>query len=57
MPGQLTMTEMIEACSKVGTPQHIAAIQAGVWGEQVGKLLQVQDERLSRTLAALHVTP
>lgn len=54
MPGQPIMTEMIEACTKVGTPQHIAPIQAGVWGEQVGKLLQAQDERLSRTPAALH---
>ncbi|RMB97250.1 hypothetical protein DUI87_26279 [Hirundo rustica rustica] len=34
MPGQPTMAEILEACSKVGTPQHIATIL----GDQVEKL-------------------
>lgn len=46
LPGQPTLTEMIEACSKVGTPQHITAIQADVWTEQVGKFFSRAARRI-----------
>ncbi|RMC03408.1 hypothetical protein DUI87_20605 [Hirundo rustica rustica] len=36
MPGQPTMAEILEACSKVGTPQHVATIL----GDQCGKSCQ-----------------
>ncbi|RMC21925.1 hypothetical protein DUI87_02796 [Hirundo rustica rustica] len=36
MPGQPSMAEMIEACSKVGTPQHITT----VLGDQVEKAVK-----------------
>ncbi|RMC20217.1 hypothetical protein DUI87_01063 [Hirundo rustica rustica] len=36
MPGQPSMAEMIEACSKVGTPQHVATIL----GDQVEKAVK-----------------
>ncbi|TRZ05053.1 hypothetical protein HGM15179_022054, partial [Zosterops borbonicus] len=35
MPGQPSLADMLEACSKVGTPQHVASIQASIWGEQM----------------------
>ncbi|RMC21072.1 hypothetical protein DUI87_01929 [Hirundo rustica rustica] len=36
MPGQPTMAEILEACSKVGTPQHVASIL----GDQVEKAVK-----------------
>ncbi|RMC09753.1 hypothetical protein DUI87_13540 [Hirundo rustica rustica] len=36
MPGQRSMAEVIEACSKVGTPQHVAT----VLGDQVEKAIK-----------------
>ncbi|XP_039944911.1 endogenous retrovirus group K member 5 Gag polyprotein-like [Hirundo rustica] len=36
MPGQPTMAEILEACSKVGTPQHVATIL----GDQVEKAVK-----------------
>ncbi|RMB92460.1 hypothetical protein DUI87_31102 [Hirundo rustica rustica] len=36
MPGQSSLAEMIEACSKVGTPQHVAT----VLGDQVEKAVK-----------------
>ncbi|RMB88368.1 hypothetical protein DUI87_35262 [Hirundo rustica rustica] len=36
MPGQPTMAEILEACSKVGTPQHVAMIL----GDQVEKAVK-----------------
>ncbi|TRZ07423.1 hypothetical protein HGM15179_019684 [Zosterops borbonicus] len=53
MPGQPSVTEMVEACSKVGTPQHVATIQESIWGEQIKEILKAQDEKFSKTLAAL----
>uniref|UniRef100_A0A8C9UE69 Retroviral nucleocapsid Gag protein p24 C-terminal domain-containing protein n=1 Tax=Serinus canaria TaxID=9135 RepID=A0A8C9UE69_SERCA len=54
--GLPTVAEMMEACSKVGTPQHMAEILAGVCVEQVRKLLQEQNKEFSRMLAELHPT-
>lgn len=50
---QPTVTDMTEACSKVDTPQYIAAIQAGVCTEQVGKILQEQCKDFLKMLEAL----
>lgn len=46
------MTEMIKACNKVGTPQHITAIQADIWTEQAGKILEDQHEEFPKTQSA-----
>lgn len=40
LPGQPSTAEMIEACSKVGTPQHFAAI----WGDQMERVIKAQYE-------------
>lgn len=40
------MEETTEACSKVGTPQHVGVIQADLLGEQIEKIL-------TRTLSAI----
>lgn len=40
--GHATIAEMIEASSKVGTPQHVAAVQANAFGQELGKLLKEQ---------------
>lgn len=53
MPGQPSLAEMLEACSKVGTPQHVASIQASIWGEQMEKIIKAQTENLKEALAAL----
>ncbi|RMC02957.1 hypothetical protein DUI87_20150 [Hirundo rustica rustica] len=53
VPGQPTVTEMVETCSMVGTPQHVATIQASTWGEQVERILKAQYENFLKTLAAL----
>lgn len=45
MQGEPTLSEITEACSKVGTPQHMATIQADCLREQIEKIL-------TRTLAA-----
>lgn len=37
----------------MGTPQHVATIQASIWGEQIKKILKAQDKKFSKTLAAL----
>uniref|UniRef100_A0A8C3QKU9 CCHC-type domain-containing protein n=1 Tax=Cyanoderma ruficeps TaxID=181631 RepID=A0A8C3QKU9_9PASS len=55
MPGQPTVTEMVEACSKVGTPQYVATIQASIWGEQLKKILKAQNETFLKTLTELQL--
>ncbi|RMC20139.1 hypothetical protein DUI87_00985 [Hirundo rustica rustica] len=44
---------MVEACSKVGTPQHIASIQASIWGEQIENIIKAQNENFKEALATL----
>ncbi|XP_064584563.1 endogenous retrovirus group K member 5 Gag polyprotein-like [Zonotrichia leucophrys gambelii] len=59
LPHQTSLAEMLEACSKVGTPQHVASIMEERLGEQlegqleewIEKMFQVQNERLDRVLA------
>ncbi|RMC12355.1 hypothetical protein DUI87_09870 [Hirundo rustica rustica] len=40
LPGLPSMAEMIEACSRVGTPQHVTTI----WGDQVERVIKAQYE-------------
>uniref|UniRef100_A0A8C3VDZ5 Uncharacterized protein n=1 Tax=Catharus ustulatus TaxID=91951 RepID=A0A8C3VDZ5_CATUS len=47
IPGQPFLAEMVETCSKVGTPQHIASIVE----ERMERVLQVQNETLEKILA------
>ncbi|KAF4790710.1 endogenous retrovirus group K member 5 Gag polyprotein-like protein [Turdus rufiventris] len=47
IPGQPSLAEMVEACSKVGTPQHVASIVE----ERMEKVLQAQSENLEKILA------
>ncbi|XP_032942285.1 endogenous retrovirus group K member 5 Gag polyprotein-like [Catharus ustulatus] len=47
IPGQPSLAEMVEACSKVGTPQRIASIVE----ERMERVLQVQNETLEKVLA------
>ncbi|TRZ08792.1 hypothetical protein HGM15179_018319 [Zosterops borbonicus] len=53
MPGQPSLAEMLEACSKVGTPQHVASIQASIWGEHMERIIKAQTENLKEAFAAL----
>ncbi|XP_063248066.1 endogenous retrovirus group K member 5 Gag polyprotein-like [Prinia subflava] len=54
-----TLPQMIEACSKIGSPRHIATIQANILGERLERafvaLAEVMDQRLVKTLAALNL--
>lgn len=56
---QPTLSQMIEACSKIGNPQHIATIQANIFGEKLERvfaaLAEAMDQRLVKTLAALNL--
>lgn len=56
---QPALSEMIEACSKIGSPQHIATIQANIFGERLERvfasLAEAMDQRLVKTLAALNL--
>ncbi|KAF4794545.1 hypothetical protein TURU_100986 [Turdus rufiventris] len=47
IPGQPSLAEMVEACSKVGTPQHVTSIVE----EQMEKVLWAQSENLEKVLA------
>ncbi|XP_077642894.1 endogenous retrovirus group K member 6 Gag polyprotein-like [Lonchura striata] len=40
MPHQATLADMIEACSKVGTPQHVASIMEEHLGDQIEKCVR-----------------
>lgn len=50
---------MIEACSKIYRPQHIATIQADTFRERIERAFtaqaEVTDQRLVKTLSALHL--
>lgn len=48
MNGQPTIAEMIEACRKVGTPQHVAALQASILGQELGEVIQAQGEKFQK---------
>lgn len=60
MPGQPSLAEMVEVCSKVGTPQHVASIVKqqlrGEWeeqfegrlGEKMEEMLQKQNEKFDK---------
>ncbi|XP_063275576.1 endogenous retrovirus group K member 6 Gag polyprotein-like [Prinia subflava] len=52
-----TVPQMLEACSKIATPQHIATIQAEALGEKLEKALAVQaemrDDKLAKALEGL----
>ncbi|XP_032913463.1 uncharacterized protein LOC116995175 [Catharus ustulatus] len=47
IPGQPSLAEMVEACSIVGTPQHIVSIVE----ERMERLLQVHSETFEKVLA------
>lgn len=37
---------MLEVCSKISTPQHIATLQADTLGEKTGEALKDRDDKL-----------
>uniref|UniRef100_A0A803WEJ9 CCHC-type domain-containing protein n=1 Tax=Ficedula albicollis TaxID=59894 RepID=A0A803WEJ9_FICAL len=47
IPGQLSLAEMVQACSEVGTPQQIASIVK----EQMERVLRAQNEKFEKLLA------
>lgn len=50
LPGaQPTLSQMIEACSKIGTSANVAAIQANIMGEQSGKHQEAADPQDNST--------
>ncbi|KAM7065460.1 endogenous retrovirus group K member 5 Gag polyprotein-like [Acridotheres tristis] len=57
---QPTLPQMIEACCKIGTPQHIAMILANALGERLEKafaaLSEAADQRLIKALSSMNVT-
>ncbi|KAM4788113.1 endogenous retrovirus group K member 6 Gag polyprotein-like isoform 1-T2 [Cyanocitta cristata] len=51
LPGlQPSLSDMIEACSKIGTAQHIAMAQADILGERLERAITIQAEVLDKTL-------
>lgn len=59
LPHQASLAEIVEVCSKVGTPQHFTSIMEEWLGEQlegkleerIEKMFQAQNERLDKVLA------
>lgn len=47
-----TVPQMLAACSKLGTPHHIVAIQANTLGEQLAKSQDSLREKLEKALEA-----
>ncbi|RMC20656.1 hypothetical protein DUI87_01508 [Hirundo rustica rustica] len=61
-----TVPEMIEACNQIGSPQHVATIQANELGKTIGEKIEraltaqaaqaeTRDQKLTEILAALHL--
>ncbi|RMB88417.1 hypothetical protein DUI87_35217 [Hirundo rustica rustica] len=61
-----TVPEMIDACNQIGSPQHVATIQANELGKTIGEKIEraltaqaaqaeTRDQKLTEILAALHL--
>ncbi|RMC09592.1 hypothetical protein DUI87_13378 [Hirundo rustica rustica] len=62
-----TVPEMIDACNQIGSPQHVATIQANELGKTIGEKIEraltaqaaqaeTRDQKLTEILAALHLS-